>query len=62
MMDKKSHMGIPCCYVKVYAETKSGENKFLKDGFTDISNCLDSYYSVEYGGGRTSKETGDFCG
>ena len=26
--------------------TKRGENKFLKDGFTDISNCFDSYYSV----------------
>ena len=45
VMDKKTHTGIPCCYVKVYAETKSGENKFLKDGFTDISGCFD-YYSV----------------
>ena len=32
--------------MKVYAETKSGENKFLKDGFTDISGCFDSYHSV----------------
>ena len=46
MMDKKTHAGIPCCYVKVYAETKSGESKFLKDRFTDISGCFDSYYSV----------------
>ena len=37
VMDKKTHVGIPCCYVKVYAETKSGGSKFLKDGFTDIS-------------------------
>ena len=42
---RKAHAGIPCCYVKVYAETKSGESKFLKDGFTDISGCFD-YYSV----------------
>ena len=32
--------------MKVYAKTKSRENKFLKDGFTDISGCFDSYYSV----------------
>ena len=46
VMDKKTHVGIPCCYVKVYAETKSGGSKFLKDGFTDISGCFDYYYSV----------------
>ena len=45
VMDKKTHKGIPCCYVKVYAETNSGRSKFLKDGFTDISGCFD-YYSV----------------
>ena len=44
VMDKKTHVGIPCCYVKVYAETKSEESKFLKDGFTDISGCFDYYY------------------
>ena len=46
MMDKKTHAGIPCCYVKEYAKTKSGESKFLKDGFTDISGCFDSYNLV----------------
>ena len=46
VMDKKTHVGIPCCYVKVYAETKSGGSKFLKDGFTDISGCFDYYYSM----------------
>ena len=44
VMDKKTHVGITCCYVKVYAETKSGGSKFWKDGFTDISGCFD-YYS-----------------
>ena len=46
VMDKKTHVGIPCCYVKIYAETKSGGSKFLKDGFTVISGYFDYYYSV----------------
>lgn len=45
VIDKKTRAVLPCCYVKVYAETESGDTKFLKDGFTDISGCFD-YYSV----------------
>ena len=50
--DSKTKQKLPKVYVKVFAENKSGNVSFYKDGYTDLRGKFD--YATKSGGNTSS--------